>query len=341
MAFRATRFDGRTASAQDVTVVADGDVLRIERGDAVVERVPLADAVVSPRLARAPRMIGLADGGTLEIDDDDGAFDRALRHAGIAPGPAQRLESHAAGLAAAILMLVVGVVWIYFIGLPLAARTIAERTPPAVEAEIGDELLSGADRAGVFQPSTLPAEKRDAIARRFAALAAKGAPAVRYKLEFRAMHGDAGINALTLPGGTIVMLDGMVDTATDAALDGVFAHELGHVANRHTLRGLLEASGVGILASALWGDISVVATQSALVLGTVAYSRDFEREADAFAVQVLAASGRSVEPMIQLLIELEKRRFDGDAEPAFMSTHPLTAERVQNMRTLLRQRRHH
>lgn len=340
MPVHATRFDGHTASAHDVTVVVDGDALRVERGDAVVERIPLADAIVSPRLAHAPRMIGLADGGTLEVHDDDGALDRALRRTGIVPGPAQRLESHAAGIAAAILMLVLGVAWIYFIGLPLAARTIAERTPPAVEAEIGDDLLSGADRGGVFQPSTLPADKRDALARRFAELAAKGAPDVRYRLEFRAMHGDAGINAMTLPGGTIVMLDGMVDTATDAALDGVFAHELGHVANRHTLRQLLEASGVGILASALWGDVSVVATQSAFVLGTVAYSRDFEREADAFAVQVLAASGQSVEPMIQLLLELEKRRFEGDAEPAFMSTHPLTAERVQNMRKLMRERRH-
>jgi predicted Zn-dependent protease len=55
-------------------------------------------------------------------------------------------------------------------------------------------------------------------------------------------------NALTLPGGTIVMLDGLDDAVDDDdALVGVFGHELGHIAGR-----VHDAASSRPLASAGW-----------------------------------------------------------------------------------------
>ena len=109
-------------------------------------------------------------------------------------------------------------------------------------------------------------------------------------------------NALTLPGGTIVTADGLDDVVEDDdALVGVFGHELGHVTGRHTLRHIIYRIGVGGLANMVWGDMLLLLRNGVLVVLLLNYSRDMEREADAFGATVLKASHLSAEPLISFL----------------------------------------
>jgi Zn-dependent protease with chaperone function len=112
----------------------------------------------------------------------------------------------------------------------------------------------------------------------------------------------------------------------------VLAHELGHLRERHALRGLLQASAVGALVAVWVGDVGSVATALPAFVLEARYSRDFEREADAYAAAVLGANGLGTRPLADLLARLEASQ--GGPRPrgglvAYLSSHPATAERIR------------
>jgi len=114
------------------------------------------------------------------------------------------------------------------------------------------------------------------------------------ELQFR----DTAPNALALPGGTIVVTDGLVKLfrADERLLAAVIAHELGHVHHRHSLRHLLEGSASALIVGALVGDVSGVSTltvNAPILLSTLHYTRESEREADQYAFDLLRRDGRS------------------------------------------------
>ena len=115
-----------------------------------------------------------------------------------------------------------------------------------------------------------------------------------------------GFNAFALPGGSIVVLDGLVENGTDVQVLGVLGHELGHVAERHAMRNVLQTASMGVLAGLLWGDVSGILANAPVLVGTLHHSREFEREADAFAVRFLRASGHGTEPLAQMLEKMQR-----------------------------------
>lgn len=334
-AFPGFRFDGRTALAQEVVVTLDGRMLAVTAtGGIALERVPLDPARVSERFAAAPRVIALNRGVMLEIPDADGRFDRALADAGIVASPVQRMQRLWPAAVAALAGLVMLMAAAYVYGIPAAAHWLAWRLPAGFEQRIGDAVLVELDER-MWKPSALPAERQAALAQRFSAAARAAVPDVAYRLEFRSADGAAGANAMALPGGTIVLLDGLVGmTHDDDALIGVLSHELGHVAGRHSLRQLLQSVGVGALAGLLWGDFSTVIANVPLAFGVLHYSRAFEREADEFAIRVLRENGISTHPLDDFFGEMDRRDRDEHraAPPAFLSTHPPTDERRARLR---------
>jgi predicted Zn-dependent protease len=220
----------------------------------------------------------------------------------------------------------------YVYGFPAAAEWVARSAPPTVERRMGEEVLRVLDRA-YLEPSALDQSERTAIAERFARAARQTAPAVTCRVEFRAA-GDT-VNAMALPGGIIILLDGLVEFAEDP--DEVFAvlgHELGHVFHGHPFRDMLQSLGVGALAGLAWGDFSGVAAAAPAVVGWLRYSRDFEREADEFALRFLAENGLDGRPLhafFERVGSLE-RELGVDEMPEFLSTHPNTAERLERAR---------
>ncbi|WP_454752385.1 M48 family metallopeptidase [Cupriavidus necator] len=331
-----TFFDGRTSRAHPATLAVEAQqaVLRDDTG-AELRRAPLSDVRVSERVRRAPRLVTFADGAFCEIADH-AAFDHMLAASGHREGLVSRAQNswRVAGLALAALLavLVLG----YSVLLPWGAGTMARAVPPQVEAHLGKLTLTSLDN-GIVKPSQLPAAEQQRIRSGFAALVRPRDAGHEYQVLFR-QGGELGANALALPGGTIVVTDELVSLAgTGPGMMGVLAHEAGHVALRHGLQQVIQASALGALSAYLFGDISTVLAGVPAAMLTLRYSRDHEREADDFAIAVMQRNGLPPAALADVLVKLENRRgaaSDAEAERGqdFLSTHPQTRARIEALR---------
>lgn len=336
--FSAFRFDGRHAEAVPVIVhVDDGDLVVQAVDGTLVDRTRLDRMVVSEPLERAPRVVWLPGGAALEVPDADRAFARTLGDSGVRASIAVRLQQRWPAVLAALAAIVAMLGLFYFRGLPATARWLAFKMTPRLEERMGEQVLGVLDKH-YLRASRLDVERRRRIAEGLSRAAAAAAPGARYRLEFRAA-GNEGVNALTLPGGIIVLLDGLVRFAgDDDAVLGVLGHELGHVVHKHSVRQVLQSVGVGAVASLLWGDFSGVAASVPIVFGMLGSSREFEREADEFAILFLRAQRLSARPLYRFFVNVHKwqgRTEDGRI-PDFLSTHPSTEERLERLRREIR-----
>lgn len=131
-----------------------------------------------------------------------------------------------------------------------------------------------------------------------------------------------GANAFALPGGKIVMTDGIVKAAADKGLDdnalvGVLAHEVGHVVQRHTTRMVVQQGVLNMGLGLALGDVSGIVSTGASLLTGLAYSRSHEREADCYAIAVMRHAALPTAPMGQLLLAIAR---DEDNEEAQKKT---------------------
>jgi beta-barrel assembly-enhancing protease len=137
------------------------------------------------------------------------------------------------------------------------------------------------------------------------------------------------INAFALPGGRIILLNGLLKEAHSAdEVAFVLAHELSHVALRHVAEQVIRRVGLA------WAVLAVTGEPTGLAAGTVAgllrmsYSREAESEADAMAVHLLQDADISLSGMDDFVRRMEQRESHAGALPPFLSDHPATANRV-------------
>ena len=325
----ATRFDGRSAAGEAVVLHVDDAALVIVSG-ASCDRIALADVGVPESFDAAPRMLALPGGHTLEVPDPLRTLPATLSASGKPPSWIVRMQRAWPAVALALMLTVGGGGWAYVEGLPIAARAIAAALPPAFDRRLGENLLELLD-ANVLEASTLDADRRARISRRFREAAAVAAPGVDVRLEFR----GGQVNAFALPGGIVVLFDELVELSNDDdRVIGVLGHELGHIVHRHSTRQLVQALGLAAIAGVVWGDFSSIVTNVPLVLGVMRYGRAFEEEADAFAIALLRANGMSPRPLYDFFVGLlgnDTRRGREDI-PTFLSTHPDVGSRIERLR---------
>jgi predicted Zn-dependent protease len=247
------------------------------------------------------------------------------------------MQRSAPAATVALFLLVAGFYFAYAAGIPATARWVAFALPARVEARIGEQFEKTLD-LDALSASGLSPQRQQEIEARFAQVARRAAPDVAYTLKLRGVQEDEVVNAFALPGGSIILLDGLVAaTADDTEVVAVLAHELGHLAHKHGLRNFLQALGIGAVASAIWGDFAGMVSNVAVVVGALRYSRAFELEADAFAVTVLRANDLDARPLIAFLERVADRdpTAKGGVLPDVLSTHPPTRERIERLRRLL------
>ena len=218
---------------------------------------------------------------------------------------------------------------------PVVADYAAPLIPDRAEAFIGRQAFRELD-AVMFEPSRIDALRRGRIDRAARALARQGGTRTFPEVRFR--HAPLlGANAFAFPGGPILITDDLVRVlGDDDRILAVIAHELGHVEERHGLRQVLRAGGMFLVASLVLGgddslmeELAAVATSTA----TAGYSRDFERDADAFAGRLLESTGRSAGDLADALEALmEDCGKPCEGEESWLSTHPGTASRIQALR---------
>jgi predicted Zn-dependent protease len=157
----------------------------------------------------------------------------------------------------------------------------------------------------------------------------------RYHLEFRSGN-TFGPNALALPGGIIVITDAMVEAAqTTEEVLAVLAHEIGHVEHRHIMRSVLQNSVVAAAAAAVTSDagsLNIAMASLPVLVAQRKYSRKFETAADEYAFRLLKQKGYSPMAFASIMERLAKKSKKEMGAYAYVSTHPLTTERVQRAR---------
>jgi Zn-dependent protease with chaperone function len=331
-------FDGKSSEGRDVTIGLDAQgVLRVS-GAGIERGWPLAEVRASGRIGSSRRYLTFPDGSQCETGDNDGV-DRMFA----AQEPAasyllsrllQRWES-GLGYVLVAVAITVAAAWAAIAwGIPALAKQVAFALPTATETLIGRDALGALDRF-VLSPGRLPPERQDALRKLFAGMTTGVAGAGGYRLELR-RGGRAGANALALPAGIIVMTDELVELSQDEReLEAVLAHEIGHLRQRHILRHVLQDSVTALLIAVTVGDLTSLTSLAAAaptLLLQAKFSRDFEREADDFALAYLARRGIPPEMFAAILQRMEEKRPGGKDAPDYLSTHPATRERIEHAR---------
>jgi Zn-dependent protease with chaperone function len=330
----ATYFDGRQSIAHPVMLALENDYLNVT-GDAVTRHDPIESIEIAPALGRTPRTLRFSDGASCEVTDV-AALREMLAVLGRDRSLVTRLSEHAGWIVTAGLTLVFTLVVAYLYAVPAIAEAIANRMPAAAVRRVGDHALNFLDIA-VFTRSEIPPDRQGKIIEAFQLLRLPPSPDnIRGRLVFR--KSDAlGANALALPSGVIVVTDDLVKLVSDdRQIIAVLAHESGHLAHRHSLRLLLQNSVVALALTWYVGDTSMILATAPTALLTAKYSRDFEHDADAYAAAVLRDNGLSPSDLADILERLETahrpRRPGQPPVRDYLSTHPLTSERIAFLR---------
>ena len=270
-----------------------------------------------------PRVVvDLRDHGSVEIDAVT-EWRAALAAAGERPGIAQRMQTRWPVLLGVTAAAVIGLTLFYRYGTPWAATQLTRFVPLGWETSVAENVLKQMDE-GTLKPSKLPKERQQQLQARFNTLVQQ-APATLHRyaqynpplsLEFRS---GMGANAFALPGGKIVMTDGIVKAAADKglpddALVGVLAHEIGHVVHRHTTRMVVEQGVLNVGLGLALGDVSAIVSTGASVMTGLAYSRSHEREADCYAIALMRHTALPTAPMGKLLLAIARDEDKEDAQ---------------------------
>jgi predicted Zn-dependent protease len=325
--FAESYYDGLSAKRFAASASVAGDALLITFPDGATIRWPLdalrrlssPDDILRLSHGDAPARIDLRNSETRR--EIEGRIGKSLTLAGDEKGSTGRIVFWS--IAAAI-SLVLSVIYL----VPLLADRLAPLVPPALEIRLGDAVDPQIRR--FFDGDTCEAEEgRAALDTLSARITAELDLHVPIEV---AVLKNRQVNAFALPGGRVYFLEGMLNRMREPdEFAGVFAHEIGHVANRDGLRRLIQTSGSAFLLGLLFGDVggAGAAILGGRMLIDSSYSRDQERAADEFAARTMIGLGRSPQALGALLL-----RVDEGSEPSaldFFASHPMGEERMATL----------
>ena len=162
---------------------------------------------------------------------------------------------------------------------------------------------------------------------------------------------DPEINAFVATGQTVYIQTGLIQAVDNVnQLQGVIAHELGHVAGGHSIRlqqGLKQATGLSI-ATMVLGALAIAAGAGEAAMGILAagqqvaeskflaFSRTQEATADQAGALYLSKSGISGKGMLDFFAKLQNQeyRLAIYSTDSYDRTHPLSSERVQALQQI-------
>jgi predicted Zn-dependent protease len=165
---------------------------------------------------------------------------------------------------------------------------------------------------------------------------------------------DGSINAFVAGGQAIYVHSGLINAADTAnEVQGVLAHELGHITAGHVIRfeeRTKAATGITLLSLLLGvgaalagaGDAAmgaIMAGQQAAMGSFLSYNRDQEAATDLAGARYLSGAGISGRGMITFFEKLRnfeiRRGYSQSDDATYGRTHPLSGDRVQTLRVLL------
>ena len=163
---------------------------------------------------------------------------------------------------------------------------------------------------------------------------------------------DDEINAFVIGGQTVYVNSGLITKADNVnELQGVVAHEVGHIAGGHVMRsaeGIRTATGISILSLVLGlaamfagageAGMGVMAAGQQAAMGSVlAFTRTQESSADQAGATFLSHAGISGRGFLQFFGKLQNMeyRLAVPQENSYARTHPLNSERIAALQARL------
>jgi predicted Zn-dependent protease len=154
------------------------------------------------------------------------------------------------------------------------------------------------------------------------------------------------VNAFATTGGDLYVYSGLVLLADDGAeLAGVLAHEIGHVALYHVQRQMVDAVGLEALVGLAAGKNPGVGTQLVAGVGgkmaMLANSRADEKQADDWGAVHANEAGYDPGGLVRFFHKLQAQEGHAPQALGWLSDHPTTPSRVQDLEELIREKNLH
>ncbi|RAK63569.1 M48 family metalloprotease [Hymenobacter edaphi] len=150
------------------------------------------------------------------------------------------------------------------------------------------------------------------------------------------------INAFATPDGHVYFTRGILaHFNNEAQFSGVLGHEIGHITARHSQKQQTRSAvttGAILLGSIFSKRVASIAQPLSQVagLGLLKYGRDAENESDKLGVKYSSKIGYDPASMADFFLTLQRTEQQSGAAgvPSFLSTHPNSADRYQNVKKL-------
>jgi beta-barrel assembly-enhancing protease len=216
---------------------------------------------------------------------------------------------------------------IYFYALPWIGEKAASLIPIDTEIELG-KSISGTIEANEDAGNA----KADVLANQFAD---ELVLSTDYPIRLHVLTSEQ-INAFALPGGNIFIYSGILKKMNSyEQLVALIGHEVTHVADQHALKSMCRSAASGFFVAALFGDISGISAgilKQADEFKQLQYSRELEVKADLAGLELMINNKVDPRGMISLLELLDTESVEMPQLMQYLSTHPETKARIDNIR---------
>lgn len=167
-----------------------------------------------------------------------------------------------------------------------------------------------------------------------------------FEWEFNVVQ-NKDANAFCMPGGKIVIYDGILSLAdSDDALAVVMGHEIAHAIAKHSAeqmtKRVIEIGGIAIAYSIISNSdmsnrkkiLASVLANAGITLMDLKFSRNNETEADRIGLILTAMAGYNPEVAVGFWQKMGEKSGNKSTHDWY-STHPSNANRIQNIKGML------
>ena len=296
---------------------------------------------ISDRLGNVERKLTFEDGSIFTTPDND-SVDKIFKDLNKVSSFIHAFESRTGWVVVALVLTIFFAFSFFKWGVPWTSAKIAHVLPQKTNDLIAAQTLEFLDKY-IFEESKLDLEETEQIRAHFKSklIPLEKNASIKYKLHFREWKdGEEGIpNALALPSGDIILTDEFVKLSENQdEIDSVLLHEMGHVVHRHTLEMVIESTLVTTVVMMVTGDnngLADLGTGLGSLLVSTNYSRNHETEADLYAFEHMLVAKIDPKAFSDIMSRITgsmddtDKNEEGDSVIDYLSTHPSTAERVE------------